>query len=97
MGLGTITSMGCIVADIHEEVAMPTVTGTPFAHPPCMKDDKSHCEMAPKNPSGSDGGSPATFVAEKVGYRFSFKNFVQNLGGGATPIKIWEPPNLPTL
>jgi len=38
----------------------------------------------------------ATFIAQKIGYRCKFKNWVQNLG--TTPIKIWgrQPPNIVT-
>jgi len=32
-----------------------------------------------------------TFLAQMVGYRCNFKNWVQNLGGGQPPIKIWGP------
>ena len=32
-----------------------------------------------------------TFLAQMVGYRCNSKNWIQNFGGGATPIKIWGP------
>jgi len=44
------TSIICIVAEVHEEVATPTVTDAPSTHPFCMKDGKSHQKMALKNP-----------------------------------------------
>jgi len=43
-----------VIVEVHEKMAMPTVTSTPFARPFCMKDGKSCREMmALKNSSGS--------------------------------------------